>query len=81
MDLGRWLIIVCFVMAWVSANDVRAQPLEGQGEIEIAPDSFVRGAPLPPWVRQVAAPSSKSSSPLVIRLHDTQFKVAPVPTV
>ena len=44
-------------------------------EVQVAADSFVRGAPLPPWVQRQAPPPTLRKDPIVLRLRDTQVHV------
>lgn len=48
-------------------------------EIQIAGGAFQRGVPLPDWVRPVGLAPATRTNPVVVRLADTQFKVADVP--
>ena len=79
--VGRFLAMLCLLLAGWSIADVMAEPVVDGAEINMSSDRFVRGAALPSWVRPLAPLPTKRLSPVVIRLHDTQFKMAPTPTV
>ena len=54
---------------------------EALREIQLGSESFTRGDPVPAWVRRVAVPATTLRAPVVLRLADTQFRVAAVPEV
>jgi len=49
-------------------------------EVQVAEEAFARGRPVPAWVEPVAIPESGRKGPVVLRLADTQFRVAPTPS-
>jgi transglutaminase-like putative cysteine protease/lipoprotein NlpI len=50
-------------------------------EAKVEADSFVRGAPLPPWVQRQAVPPTHRKEPVVLRLRDTQVRIDETVTV
>ncbi len=69
----------------VGAQAPAATPAEPQPqprEIGLAPEAFVRGAPLPPWADLAPLPPpAESRRALVVRLEDTHLRVAERPVV
>jgi len=48
-------------------------------EVQVAQEAFSRGQPVPAWVEPVAIPEPGRKGPVVLRLADTQLRVAPTP--
>lgn len=70
---------LCRMVLWVGAMVIPAAAATAADspmrEVQVAPDSFVRGAPLPSWVQRQAVPSTQRKNPLVLRLRDTQVRI------
>lgn len=64
-------------MAW--AQTPSAPPADaGLKEVRVSADAFSRGAPLPTWSLPLAdIPATTRRAPVVLRLAETQFNVAP----
>jgi hypothetical protein len=52
----------------------------GFKEVQIGPDTFTIGNPVPAWVDAIPIPDPDKSEPVVVRLADTQFWVGTSPT-
>jgi lipoprotein NlpI/transglutaminase-like putative cysteine protease len=50
-------------------------------EVQLGPESFTLGAPVPSWVDPTTIPEISKSQPIVIRLADTQYLVDQAPVV
>ena len=76
VSLGWFLAATIAAMAICPAQAAdapdAAPPLR---EARVPADSFVRGAPLPPWVQRQAVPPTQRRDPVVLRLRDTQARV------
>lgn len=77
------LISAAFALAWgyfVSANAQPQQQIQVR-EIRVADGAFSRGEPVPNWTDPAAIPAADRSKPVIVRLSETHFLVAPVPAV
>jgi len=81
MSLPRqlWRSLLCIATMVVSAASARAADAPAAGppmrEVQVTPDSFVRGAPLPAWVQRQAVPPTQRKDAVVLRLRDTQVRI------
>jgi len=44
-------------------------------EIQVAPDSFIRGGAVPSWVQRQEVPPTQRNDPVVLRLRDVQVRI------
>jgi lipoprotein NlpI/transglutaminase-like putative cysteine protease len=77
------LISAAFVLAGGYVAFANAQPQQQAQvrEIRVAEGAFSRGEPVPNWADPAAIPAAERSKPVVVRLAETHFLVAPVPAV
>lgn len=78
--LGRcwpWLWLAGALLLPAAATWAADAPAGGppMRELQAAPDTFVRGAPLPPWAQRQAVPPTQRKNPVVMRLRDTQVRI------
>ncbi len=73
------LLIVLFSL--LSAAGAQQNPQNQFKDVQLAPDSFVVGAPLPAWIDPITVPNAGGSYPVIYRLSDTQILADKVPVV
>jgi lipoprotein NlpI/transglutaminase-like putative cysteine protease len=77
--LGRSLALAALIASHCAGALGQALPQEGMKEVQVAAAAFTRGAPAPDWTETAPLPDAARARPVVVRLADTQFRVAATP--
>jgi hypothetical protein len=88
-SIGRWRVLTaafgCFaassVLAQSATAPAAASPQPPYKEVQVDANAFVRGDPVPAWVRPADVPPTTRRNPVVVRLWDTELHVDSTPTV